>query len=427
MVNYLAHENGAFVVENGAFVTEASYDSGGGGDGGDGGGSGPGGSPQTTPTQPPADRAAQAGLTINTTTTVTSTSQINGDANTLHIIDGNSQDPFTWDGPMDLGSIDDTAICGINGASISLPAGFRDRMITVSGGSGFLWSGVDIDQTASGAWGRFNINTSTNGIIEFVRTIGKGRRANPDPSEEPYGATTGATISIPAGSSSGTNHIRNVEFIHGGVFANQHFGDRPIGIFLAGGHSGTLRIERSVFEEFPNNGLYATNTTGEVIVADTRIWNNGVTNGRIARGEFINCVSGFDYTDTGMMNANNPGHAVRGFSVEDKGKGTDVDITNCTVRLVNVANAGGGIVTDDFGDGAGTFDQVTGTDVHIYNAQDVPDVRIEEGSINAITDCTFEGTADSGVSVQNNGPSVTVSNNSFDYPAGRQRYAGPID
>lgn len=393
----------------------------GGGDGGDGGGG-----TQTDPTQPPADRAEQHGLTINNTVTVTSMADIDGADNTLYIVDGNNG-ALSHNGKHALGTVNDVAICGKNDAVLSIPAGFRDWSLTTSGGSGFLWSGIDLDQTADGAWGRLAINTSTNGIIEFVKTLGKGRLADPDPSADPYGGTSGTTISIPATSTSGTNYIRNVSFVHGGVFPDQHYGDRPIGVFLAGDHAGTLRIVRSNFEEFPNNGLYATNTTGSVICSDTTFWNNGVTNGRIAFGEFINCTHGFDYTDTGMMNADAPEHAANGISVEDKGHGTDVDITNCSIEMVNVASCGGGIVTNDFGDGPGAFDRIEETDVHIYNAQDAPDINIRAGSVNEIVNCVFSGEADSGASVNNDGPAVAVGGNEFSYPSGRAHYSGAIE
>ncbi|EMA47987.1 Kelch repeat-containing protein [Halococcus saccharolyticus] len=382
-----------------------------------GGGTGPTETlPSTNPDATPEERASQAGFDIQNTVTASSTGDIGGASNTLYVVEGE----LSWDGQINIGNASDVAICGTGDASVPIPAGYRDYAVTVSGGSGFMWSGIDMDQTASGAWGRLNVNTSDRGFLEYFQTLGSGRRANPDPSAS-LGAKSGPMISMPATSSGGANRIKNVGSVHAGVMANDHEGDRPIGVFLADDHEGTLNIVDSVFDSFPNNGLYATNTSGSVVATGTTFRNNGVSNGRIAHGRFENCTAAFDYENTELTNADAGAHGVQGFAVEDKGKGSGVTITGCTVELANVAKCGGGIDVR-----SGVLHAIKNTEVHMGNVGGAPDI-IVDGRCEQIQSTALSGSASSGTAVINNGPQMAVADVSIDYPSGRSDYSGPIN
>lgn len=376
-------------------------------------GDGSGVLPNTDPTAPPEERAEQAGITINNTKTVTSMAQIDGASNTLYIVDG-SAGPLQHDGKHGLGTVNNVAICGINDARLEVPAGFRDYSLTTSGGSNFMWSGIDLDQTASGAYGRLNISVAHAGFVESFQTIGSGAPSGGGPGE-PY-----AQLHTPATSSSGTVRIKDVSLIHGGHFANNHQGKiGAFGIQFPGNHQGTLNIVDSQIEEFPNNGIYASACAGTINVKGGRYFNNGVSQVRIADGTIDGATIGYDYQNTGMSNADASGHGIVGIGSEQKknGRGGSVDVKNCTFEWTNVKKTRAAIATYDI-HSAGKFGVIEGNNITVDNAGGAAHIRID-GNGNAIRNNTFGGSVSGGSCLVLKGQvSVSGNTNNTNRPMG---------
>lgn len=376
----------------------------GGGSGGSGAGDGSGVLPDTDPSAPPAERASQAGLDIQNTVQVTSSiGEIDGASNTLYVVDGVE---LSHAGKHALGNVNDVAICGKNGASLKIPSGYRDYSVTASGGSGLMWSGIDLDQSASGAYGRLNFNVENAGFYESFKTIGSGA---------PSGGGTGGSLTqlhCPATSSSGTTRVKNVSLIHGGRFQDTHEGQiGAFGIqFTPGSHKGTLNLVNTQIEEFPNNGVYASACSGTINVDGGRYYNNGVSQVRIADGTVDGPVVGYDYNNTGMSNAAAPGHAVVGVASEQKkaGKGGSVDVKNVTAEWKNVKKTRGAIVTYDL-HSTGHIGTIEGCKVIVDSgAGGAAHIHIG-GKCKTIKDTTFGGSASSGTCVVNQGPNINTS------------------
>lgn len=112
-----------------------------------------------------------------------------------------------------------------------------------------------------------------------------------------------------------------------------------------------------------------------------------------------------------------------GFAVEQDtapAQGGIVSFRYCTGSFPNVAQCGGGLDVR-----SGTVNHVQTCIFSMHDVGGASDVLIESGGeIDEIADCTFDGIVSSGVILDDNGPTVAVAGNSFDYPAGRQRYSG---
>jgi|GEM_PF-5442026 len=380
------------------------------GSGSGGAGDGSGVLPDTDPSAPPAERAAQAGIDIQNTVNVSSSvGEIDAAPNTLYIVDGVE---LGHAGKHALGNVDNVAICGKNGASLKIPSGYRDFSVTVSGGSNFMWSGIDLDQTASGAYGRLNFNVANGGFYESFKTIGSGRHPDASPGSSYPGVSNGqGQLHIPATSPSGTVRMKNVSLIHGGLNPNSHQKSYPIGIFFGdGGHKGTLNVVDSQIEEFGNNGIYASACSGTVNVSGGRLYNNAVAQYRVANGAIENCTVGYDANNNGMANADASGHATVGIASEQKkgGSGGSVDVKNCTVEFKNVPKTRGAIATYDI-HGTGHFGTIEGCEIVVdKGASGAAHIHIG-GVCKTIADTTFGGTVSSGTCVVNQGPPISTS------------------
>lgn len=374
-----------------------------------------------------AERCEQANIDIEHIEHIDATSDIDGAAQTAYVV----TDALAWDGPVELRDVQDVAIVGIgSGVRLEIPAEYRSYAVEVRGGNGFLWSGIDIDQRAPGAWGRLFVSVDTRGVLEDFNHLGSGRATNAQP-DEFLGGKSGPTIYLPALSEDGSNAIRNWTVVFEGLFPNRHFGDRPIGIWLGPAHEGELWIEDSHIESFANNALYATNIWGEVHCRNVEFIDNGVSNGRIVRGSFIDCVSAFDAEDSTLGNADAANHATQGLACEADTRagrsGGSVTIRGCEVRMGTVVQCGGGIDCR-----SGHIETIENTSVSVSdeawwgdeNAQDI----VAGGTIGEIRECELSGSADSGVSIWNTtDEAVALDGVTIDYPAGRQELVGAFD
>jgi len=340
--------------------------------------------PETRADSSAEQRASDAGLTINNTVTVSSLGEIDGADNTLYKVDGE----LSHNGKHSLGTVNDVAIAGVQGsdARLVIPEEFRDYSLTASGGNGFMWSGIDLDQRAAGSWGRLNINVDGRGFFEYFQNFGRIRRKNPDPDSPRPVDKAGPTLHIPALNGSGTNRLEDVVLIQGGYCANQHFGDSPLGIFFAEEHAGALDIVNCQIEELPNNAIYATNCPGAIRVEDSRLYNNGVSQYRAANGYIRNSTVGYDYENTGLANADNTTHGVVGVMAEQKDSGLGgavSEVDNCTVEMLNVGKCGGGI-TGTAANDEGRIENVTNNTITMGNVGGASAIAERDGSFGTV-------------------------------------------
>lgn len=370
--------------------------------------------------------ARSHGIDVKQVKRVESTSELDGADHTLNY----APDGLDWDGPADLGSVSNVAVIG--DGELRVPAGRRAYSV-IAQGHDFLWAGIDLNQEAPGAWGRVRAPGARMQVRD-ITFVGRGRRANPDPSSGLPGGTAGAAIYMPAKSPDATNTIEGVTMVHGGVLADQHFGDRPTGVFLAGRHRGTLRIIDTEISSVPNNAIYATAAPGRVEIEGCTFEDNGVMcGGRIAHGYWKNCQIEYDASRDGLDNADAPEHGVSALGSEQKKDGANgkpgPDVINCSVTVTNVGKGGTGLRAYDIHRDA-KWGVIRDTDIHIEDGAGDWAADIElRGVVESIRNCEFSGSKDSYHSIDNrSGRRVVTSGCDWDYPSGRGRSKGdPID
>lgn len=363
------------------------------------------------------------GVDVTSVEQITATSEITDDK-TAYVVNGTLQ----WDGRI-VEELSNVAVVGRQNAVVTLPEGLRTPVVDVSG-ENFVWSGIDFDQRTRNAWARFYAR-GRNMTLEDCRTIGSGGRANPDDGRE-YPVRSGSAYYLPAPKGE-TNTIRGFTDIHGGEFPSEHWGNRPMGIWLGPQHEGTLKVLDTHIEEFGNNGIYASNTPGRVEVGHSRFWNNGVNQIRIAHGHVHDCSVGFDYENTGLAFAKQARHAASGIAAEQKKAGVNgkpgPDVRRTTVSMKNVGKGGHGLRAYDIHTAAdwGTIEDVG---VHIGNEEMgiAADLWVT-GDIESVKDCVFSGDAERFVSVLNqSGEPLVLQNVEWEYPRSRRRSKGdPVE
>lgn len=371
--------------------------------------------------------ARQNGVKVDRVVHVDRTSDIDGKRNVVYAVEGR----LDYDGPVDINGTDHVAIVGKNNAHLKIPRKNRDWDVLGGGSNHFLWANIDFDQSASGAWGRFN--APGDGIVlRDTEWIGSGRSANPNP-DDPVGYKTGPGVSMPATSSGAVNIQENVVNIQRDVLANKHFGDRAIGQWYGGSHKGTLRMINCEYSGWANNALYASASPGNFEIEGGRYRDNGVSALRIPHGHIKNVLVEHDATRDILGNANTPGHASVGVASEVKKAGNNgkpgPDLINVTVRMMSVGKGGTAARAYDIHNNA-DWGTIKNCDFHVERGTGdwAADIEIR-GDVKAIKNCKFNGSQNRHHSIDNrSGDRVVVENSSWGYPSGRSRSGGdPVD
>ena len=371
---------------------------------------------------PYRDIAEAAGIEVERVEHVKRTREVKLHPNTVYAVEGK----LRYDRPI-TGAVDDVAIVSVDGASLPVPSHDDGYNVNVSG-TDFLWHNVDIDQRATGAWGRIAAKGDRMQVAN-VETIGHGiepgyRHDNRRPHD--YG---GPTLYMPATPRS-TNTIRNCDFENGGTMQYKHYGVGQLGVWLAREHKGTLRIEDSRFAAFPGDATYVTNTTGELVCVDSVFDTNGTAGGRCAKGRFENCEFIFDYENSPLNELRDTENACVAIMVEAKQGESGVTIEDCSVTLANVDKSPAAIVVRNMTT-PGRVDAIRNTDIHVSdNADDAADIMVMDkgASIKSVEGCVLDGSATGGESVANYADSpISVSGTGWRYPGGRKRTRGNVD
>lgn len=152
------------------------------------------------------------------------------------------------------------------------PAGHNDHLLNVYHLPRALFEGIDIDireaDTTAGL--RFDIEDQVH--VEDVEFLGRGTH--------PDSRVTNA-LDVAVTNATGTGTIRNVRALKGSAIGHYKSGDGRVGVFVGRANVGTVRIEDCHLEEFGNNGLYCSRTTGAVEVVGGTYRNNNVSGVRI--------------------------------------------------------------------------------------------------------------------------------------------------
>ena len=381
----------------------------------------------TTNTVPKAQRIAEKrGINVDRVKHVSKTSEIDFENGVIYSADG----PIEHDGTINVGHARNTGLVGVtDDARLIIPRGNWDYDIFIRDGENLIYSGVDFDQRrGGGARGRLWL-AGDNVHVEHLETLGLTPEPGYDPDDPAGHDMAGPTFYLPATGENADTYLRNVRVVNGGVMQSEHWGMGPIGVWMATEHTGTLHVDGFEHVDCPSDSIYITNTTGSVIVDNSSFENCCTAAIRIAKGEIRNCEVSFDYDDTRLENADNPGNANVGIMIEAKQGESGVSIEDTTVEMRNVASCSSAIVCRNMTT-PGRITRIENCETSVSdNADDAADVMaMDSGArVDRVVDTEMSGTATGGESVANYGAgTISLSNVDIDYPRGRKRSRGSV-
>ncbi|MFC7205357.1 hypothetical protein ACFQJC_17745 [Haloferax namakaokahaiae] len=219
------------------------------------------------------------------------------------------------------------------------PEGYNNFLIDVSEVGNFVFSGIDIDITAPETTAGVRILTRDSFLVDDVEYIGRGNHPNQD---VVHAMLLGLTTA------EGRGVIRNFRAKKGSAIGHYKNGDGRGGISIGPWNSGDIRIENCHLEEFGNNGIYASRTTGNIEVIGGTFRNNNVAGIRIAgEGSYVEGATVEVDLDsyTGPLTQLDSQFNTRGIVIEQgpTQKPAGAEIRNCTIVIEKTPQSKGGI------------------------------------------------------------------------------------
>lgn len=271
------------------------------------------------------------------------------------------------------------------------PAGFNDHLLNFYNLPAVVFEGIDVDlgQADTTAGLRFDVENSFH--VEDVEYLGRG--THPDAS-----VTDGLNLAV--ADATGTGTVKNVTALAGSAIGHYKSGDGRVGIFVGRDNYGTIRIVDCHLEEFGNNGLYCSRTSGTVEVVGGTYRNNNISSVRI--GGATSFVEGaeievdlatYDGPTTRMDSAYN----TRGVWLEQRNvtKTPGATVRDCDIRIRNADNSDGAIKV--WGASGETSSNVRNTRIQV-DEDDVWAIAVDDSAV-SVDGVSVTGTAAAGEAV----------------------------
>jgi hypothetical protein len=240
-----------------------------------------------------------------------------------------------------------------------VPERFNEKVLVVDDGTGLLFEGIDIDQTAEGATPGLHLGADDDLQVHDVELIGQGIHPDSiprgDPGWEPgEGASNGNPDVMDffypiVRSPDGTGLVTNLVANNHGLMGAYNAGDGRSGIWVGASNEGTVTFRDCRIEEFGSNGTYTSRTYGVVQFEGGLYRNND--NNQIRIGSPGSYIENATLTvNAAASDAPNPSEALnyRGARIEmgrqiDR---TDVVVRDCDIALQSSPHSGGGVVAE---------------------------------------------------------------------------------
>ena len=270
---------------------------------------------------------------------------------------------YRFGNQLDISGYTNVAIVGDGDVSLVPPEGFNSVILDVAETDRFILRGIDVDITAADTTAGIRVICRDSFEIQDVEYVGRGN--HPD-NKVVHAMLLGLT------NPSGRGLIRNFRATQGSAIGHYKNGDGRAGISIGPWNFGTVRIEDCHLEEFGNNGIYGSRTSGNVQVVGGVFRNNNVASIRISgAGSFVrDATIRVDLGEyTGPLTQLDSQFNTRGIAIEqgpaDKPPG--VEIRDCTITIENTPRSKGGIYVFPTGRSA----SIRNTTIEI-NADNVP-------------------------------------------------------
>ncbi|WP_411968989.1 hypothetical protein [Haloferax sp. YSSS75] len=246
---------------------------------------------------------------------------------------------YRFGGRLDIADLTDVALVGDGDVSLVPPEGFNSIIVDVGQTDKFFMRGIDIDITAADTTAGVRVICRDSFFIEDVEFVGRG--THPD-DRVVHAMLLGLT------NSSGRGTIRNFRALQGSAIGHYKNGDGRAGISIGPWNKGNIRIEDCHLEEFGNNGVYGSRTSGNVEVVGGVFRNNNVASIRISgNGSFVaGATIEVDLDDySGPLTQLDSQFNTRGVAIEQgpTEKPPGVEIRDCNITIESTPRSKGGV------------------------------------------------------------------------------------
>jgi hypothetical protein len=271
---------------------------------------------------------------------------------------------------------------GTGDVRFTVPERFNEKILVVDRGTGLLFEGIDIDQTANGATPGLHLGVDDDLRVHDVELIGQGIHPESVPREEPGWEPGGAGENgNPAvmdyfypivRSPDGTGLVTDLKANNHGLMGAYNAGDGRSGIWVGISTRGTVTFRNCRIEEFGSNGTYTSRTNG-VVQFEGGVYRNN-DNNQVRIGSTGSYIDGAILeVDADASDAPNPYEALnyRGVRVEmgRQSDRTDVEIRDCDISIRSAPFSGGGVVAE-----------ATASEFQLQNTR----IGIEEDSVRGV-------------------------------------------
>jgi hypothetical protein len=248
---------------------------------------------------------------------------------------------------------------GTGDVRFTVPERFNEKALIVDRGTGLLFEGIDIDQTANGATPGLHLGVDDDLRVHDVELIGQGIHPDSIPRDEsgwePGGADENGNPDVMdyfypiVRSPDGTGLVTDIRANNHGLMGTYNAGDGRSGIWVGISNQGTVTFRNCHIEEFGSNGTYTSRTNG-VVQFEGGVYRNN-DNNQVRIGSAGSYVDGATLeVDADASDAPNPDEALnyRGVRVEmgRQSDRTDVDVRNCDISIRSAPRSGGGVVAE---------------------------------------------------------------------------------
>lgn len=192
-------------------------------------------------------------------------------------------------------------IFGDGDVTFEAPAGINGQWIVADRGRDLLFRNVTLDVTADNCAPTLKLGVQDGLDVRDVTVEGRGTRDDSAPRGEGGNPPVGSSFLPIVRSPDGEGVVERYVAETGGRIGTYNGGDGRAGVFIGQSHRGRIDLVDCHLEEFPNNGIYASRTTGAVNVEGGTFRNNDISQVRLgSRGKLYgNPTVEVDVTDVG--------------------------------------------------------------------------------------------------------------------------------
>lgn len=270
---------------------------------------------------------------------------------------------YRFDTVNRLLEFDNIGLVGRGETKFVAPPHHHGDWLVVDRGQGLVFENIDIDVRAVNSAPSIQLGVTDGLFVRDVTVIGRGTRKGSSPGRNVGNVPVGNAFLPMVRSPKGHGRVERFIAKHGGRIGTYNEGKGRVGIFVGRSHRGRLQLVDCQLAEFPNNGVYASRTHGDVQVIGGHFANNDISQIRLGgEGSYVSDAQVTVNTNRAGP-PNRPGDYLNPRGIRLEGGSLDIagaEVRNSTIRMVTNPNSAAIAIAKS----GGRF-SICGTDIEI--------------------------------------------------------------